>query len=409
MPPDTEPEMFLAAPIRTASGSAKRPDGVLMARIDLLQLDSIASDIHIGKTAEAYLVNSSGYFLTDTRFRHGVRLREKVNTQGFRDCLKNRQGVGIYRDYRNETVLGSYLYLPDRNWCLLVEQDRDEALRPMRDIQRRVVLFTILAMVVVLGFVVATSTLVVDRIRRGDAQLEQQRKELTRAEKLASTGRMAAGIAHEINNPINSIMNCATLMQGKIRRGEFEPEYFNRFLNSIEKECRRTARTIRDFLDFSRETEAKFALTGINAVVEETMVLLEPEVVRRRVEVRRELADRLPEVNADREQLKQAFRNVVLNAYEAMTGGGRLVIRTLRQGEWVVTEFADTGAGISTENLNRIFDPFFTTKSGGSGLGLSVVYGIIDRHNGKIEIESEPGRGTRFVIKLPRAKSRSSG
>jgi two-component system NtrC family sensor kinase len=409
MPPDTEPEMFLAAPIRQGAGSNQRPDGVLMARIDLLQLDSIASDIHIGKTAEAYLVNASGYFLTDTRFRHGVRLREKVNTQGFQDCLKNRQGVGIYRDYRNEMVLGSYLYLPDRNWCLLVEQDRDEALQPMRDIQRRVVLFTLLAMVVVLGFVVATSTLIVDRIRRGDAQLEQQRKELTRAEKLASTGRMAAGIAHEINNPINSIMNCATLMQGKIRKGEFDPEYFNRFLSSIEKECRRTARTIRDFLDFSRETGPKFALTGINPVVEETMVLLEPEAVQRRVEVRRELADRLPEVNADRDQLKQAFRNIVLNAYEAMPGGGRLIIRTLRQGGWVVTEFADTGAGISSENLNRIFDPFFTTKSGGSGLGLSVVYGIIDRHNGKIEIESEPGRGTRFVIKLPRAKSRSSG
>ena len=211
---------------------------------------------------------------------------------------------------------------------------------------------------------VATSTLIVDRIRRGDAQLEQQRKELTRAEKLASTGRMAAGIAHEINNPINSIMNCATLMQGKIRRGEFDAEYFNRFLNSIEKECRRTARTIRDFLDFSRETEPKFALAGINAVVEETMVLLEPEAVQRKVDVRRELADRLPEVNADRDQLKQAFRNVVLNAYEAMPGGGRLTIRTLRQGGWVVTEFADTGAGISSENLNRIFDPFFTTKSG---------------------------------------------
>jgi|GEM_PF-2369350 len=409
MPPDTEPEMVLAAPIRRAPGSVGRPSGVLMARIDLLHLDSIVSDIHIGKTAEAYLVNSSGYFLTDTRFRRGVRLREKVTSQGFQDCLKNRRGVGIYRDYRDEMVLGSYLYLPDRSWCLLVEQDRDEALQPMRDIQRRVVLFTLLAMVVVLGFVVATSTLIVDRIRRGDAQLEQQRKELTRAEKLASTGRMAAGVAHEINNPINSIMNCATLMQGKIRRGEFEPDYFNRFLSSIEKECRRTARTIRDFLDFSRETEPRFAPTGINQVIEETMVLIEPEAVQRRVEVRREMGERLPEVSADRDQLKQAIRNIVLNAYEAMPGGGRLVIRTSRQGAWVVAEFADTGAGISSENLGRIFDPFFTTKSGGTGLGLSVVYGIVDRHGGKIEIESEPGRGTRFIIKLPRAGKQTTG
>jgi two-component system NtrC family sensor kinase len=107
--------------------------------------------------------------------------------------------------------------------------------------------------------------------------------------------------------------------------------------------------------------------------------------------------------------LKQAIRNIVLNAYEAMPGGGRLVIRTSRQGAWVVAEFADTGAGISSENLGRIFDPFFTTKSGGTGLGLSVVYGIVDRHGGKIEIESEPGRGTRFIIKLPRAGKQTTG
>jgi signal transduction histidine kinase len=394
-PPDTEPTMYLTAPIGDVH------EGVLIARIDLNQLDSITRDIHIGRTTEAYLLNIEGYFITGSRFEPGVRLRKRVDTRGFRDCLRNQRGVGIYRDYRGEMVLGSYIYMPERRWCLMVEQDRNEALQPIRRLRGRITHMSLLAMLLALVFVVASSTVIVRRIKHGDDQLELKRKELTRAEKLASTGRLAAGIAHEINNPINSIMNCAALMIGKIRKDEYDPAYFGRFLSSIEKECRRTARVIRDFLDFSRETGPHFAATSVNQVIADTLVLLEPEAEPRRIRFETKLGPNLPDLFADKDQLQQASRNVIVNAYEAMPAGGKLTITTRRQTKWVEVEFADTGSGIAPENLERIFDPFFTTKSGGTGLGLSVVYGIVDRHNGKIEIESEPGRGTRFIIRLP--------
>jgi signal transduction histidine kinase len=404
IPPDTEPTMYLAMPIGTAAS------GVLVARIDLRQLDSITQDIHIGRTAEAYLLNPQGYFITGSKFEPGVRLRRKVDTKGFRDCLKNHKGVDIYPDYRGEMVLGSYVYMPGRNWCLMVEQDRNEALEPIRQLRGRVTHLSLLAMALVLVFVIVTSNVIVGRIRRGDALLEVKRRELTRAERLVATGRLAAGIAHEINNPINSIMNCATLMIGKIRKNEIEPGYFTRFLTSIETECRRTARIIREFLDFSRETGPRFALVNLNEIVQETLVLLEPEAEQRKILIEKVLMPGLPDLTADRDQLKQAFRNIILNAYEAMPTGGRLKIATRRNGRNQEVEFADTGVGIPPENLDRVFDPFFTTKSGGSGLGLSVVYGIIDRHDGKIEVAGEPGKGTRFTIQFPPGrKSGGSG
>jgi signal transduction histidine kinase len=333
-----------------------------------------------------------------------------VDTRGFRDCLRNHKGVDIYPDYRGEMVLGSYVYMPDRNWCLMVEQDRNEALEPIRQLGGRITHVSLLAMALALVFVIVTSNVIVGRIKRGDDLLEVKRRELTRAEKLASTGRLAAGIAHEINNPINSIMNCATLMIGKIRKNDIEPGYFIRFLTSIETECRRTARVIREFLDFSRETGPQFASTNLNATIQETLVLLEPEAEQRKIRIEKTPAPGLPDITADKDQLKQAFRNIILNAYEAMPTGGRLSIITRRKGRNQEVEFTDTGAGILPENLDRVFDPFFTTKSGGSGLGLSVVYGIIDRHDGKIEVASESGKGTRFTIQFPPGrKSGASG
>ncbi|MEO0108529.1 MAG: ATP-binding protein, partial [candidate division WOR-3 bacterium] len=398
---DSEPAMYASGPVYSGSGGS-RPIGVVIGRINLDQIDSVTKDIHLGQTAEAYLVNSEGYFVTGSRFEPGVRLRKRIDTKGLRDCLRKGRGVGMYRDYRNELVLGSYLFMPARRWCLLVEQDRTEALAPIRRIRHGLVMLTLLIGSLALGFVVITSNLLVQRIRRSDLQLEQKRKELSQSEKLASVGRLAAGIAHEINNPINSIQNCASLMLGRISKGQYDPDYFSRFLTSIEKECRRTARTIRDFLDFSRETEPMLAQLDLNTVLEETLVLLEPEATQQGVKIVRQFETRHPPVAlADREQLKQVFRNIILNALQAMPNGGRLALTTRRHGSSAEVAIGDTGTGIDPANLDRIFDPFFTTKPGGSGLGLSVVYGIIDRHNGAIAVESKPGQGTTFTIRLP--------
>jgi two-component system NtrC family sensor kinase len=400
--PDSQPAMYVTASIWNQDRT--RRTGVVVGQIDLDQMDSITADIHprLGRTAEAYVVNSQGYFLTGSRFEPSGRLKRRIATQGFRDCVETHgSGSAMYPDYRGVSVLGSYTYLPERDWVLLVEQDEAEALAPLRNLRGRIAHFSLLATALVLVFVVGSSGVITRRIRRNDEELERQRKALNRAERLASTGRLAAGIAHEINNPINSIMNCATLMLNRIRLNQYDAAYFSRFLTSIERECRRTARTVRDFLDFSRETQPNFTPVKTGAVVDETLVLLEPEASSRRITIERRLASGLPEITADPEQLRQAFRNIILNACEAMPTGGRLVITTRRTARWLEVEFADTGAGIRSEDLGRIFDPFFTTKSGGSGLGLSVVYGIIDRHDGTIEVESEPGQGTTFLLRFP--------
>jgi two-component system NtrC family sensor kinase len=175
-------------------------------------------------------------------------------------------------------------------------------------------------------------------------------------------------------------------------------------LELVYRESQRCTAIVRNLLDFARERPLQLKDVDVNAAVEEMLTLVANQAAIQGIEIVKELAP-LPPVQADFGQLRQAFVNVAMNAIEAMPGGGRLAVvaRQLPQAGTVEVSFADTGRGIAPEIMQRIFDPFFTTKEKGTGLGLSVVYGIVDRHKGHVSVDSEPGKGTRFVISLPAA------
>jgi two-component system NtrC family sensor kinase len=172
-------------------------------------------------------------------------------------------------------------------------------------------------------------------------------------------------------------------------------------LDMVLSEASRARDIVRDLLDFGRQRPLTLRPVDLNAVVRQVLALLRPSCGR--VTVQEEFAPGLPPVEADAARLKQVFVNIVQNALHAMPGGGRLLVRTDHDGEAVTVTFADTGVGIPPENLRRIFDPFFTTKpdSKGTGLGLSVSLHIVRQHGGAIEVESEPGRGATFTVRLP--------
>ena len=232
-------------------------------------------------------------------------------------------------------------------------------------------------------------------------------RQILQSEKLAALGQLAAGVMHEINNPLATIGACVAAIELRLDEIAAEvPPPIVEYLNIIDKEVQRCTGIVDGLLDFSRPKESSKRNVDLSTLVEETLFLLKHHQRFKRLTVIRELAQGLPEVRANAEQLIQAFMAIMLNALDAMENGGSLTVRTrLNPGrvDEIVVEMEDTGIGIPRTDLPKIFEPFYTTKppGRGTGLGLSVVYGIVEGHHGRIEVDSIPGKGTTFQVYLP--------
>jgi len=226
--------------------------------------------------------------------------------------------------------------------------------------------------------------------------LEEQ---LQHSEKMASIGLLAAGVAHEVNTPLTGISSYTQMLRERV--GPSDPG--GELLEKIEKQAFRAAKIINNLLNFSRSGSGELEALDINKVVLDVLSLLEHQLDGAHVKVRKELAADLPEVRGNENRLQQVFFNLILNAKDAMPRGGWLTLATRADEDAVVVEVADTGHGIRREDIKRIYDPFFTTKGmgRGTGLGLSVSYGILQEHGGAIFVDSVPGKGTTFQVTLP--------
>jgi two-component system NtrC family sensor kinase len=213
-------------------------------------------------------------------------------------------------------------------------------------------------------------------------------------------------VAHEVNNPLTGVLTYSHILLRKTAPDNPDRED----LEVIVRETTRCRQIVKGLLDFARETKSERQPTDLNKVIRGTISLVENQVSFQNVEIRTELDPNLPEVPVDANEMQQVFTNLALNAAEAMHEGGVIAIRTGADGDetFVRAEVSDTGSGIPEENLSKIFDPFFTTKDAGhgTGLGLAITYGIIQRHEGTIEVKSELAQGTTFIIRLPRSVHR---
>jgi len=230
-------------------------------------------------------------------------------------------------------------------------------------------------------------------------------RQLSNAEKLAAIGRLAGGVAHEINNPLGGILAFAQILL----RESCPPEEQREYLREIEKSAFRCKAIVEALLRFSRQSpRMKRAPLALNDVVRESLTLVSYKYAVRDVEIRCQLGDSLPPVLGNANQLEQVLVNLLSNAFDAITSlpsksAGAIELRTSATDGWVELQVADSGTGISDGHLAKIFDPFFTTKDvgEGTGLGLSVTWGIVEEHRGWIEVASEPGRGATFTVHLP--------
>jgi len=258
-----------------------------------------------------------------------------------------------------------------------------------------------------IGMLGRTFNLMAASIEERDEQLRRRaQEEVMKSERLAMIGRLAAGVAHEINNPLTGVLTFSHLLREKENLDEQDREDLDVIIN----ETTRVSEIVRGLLDFARERPVAKEPLDVNDVVQQTVRLLGNRTAFQQITIDADLSAGLPRVDGDMNQLQQVLLNLSLNACAAMLEGGTLTIGTSAGDGRVLVKVADTGCGIKAEHLDRIFEPFFSTKpvGKGTGLGLSISYGIVQQHGGDLRVESEEGQGTTFTIVLPLAEDKQS-
>jgi signal transduction histidine kinase len=232
-----------------------------------------------------------------------------------------------------------------------------------------------------------------------DKEIDKKNEELLQSRKLASIGTLASGVAHELNNPLNNIYLAAQILSKEVGEDECHP-LIRETVSDIFSQTLRVKRIVNDLLEFSREKPPELKKTNIVAIIENVITQMKSSGEIAGINYNIDSPD-VFELEADRHLLEQVFINLVGNAADAMEGKGQLNISVAATNSSAVIRVSDTGKGILPKDISRIFDPFFTTKEKGTGLGLAIVYNIIEKHKGKIEVTSEPYKGTTFMITLP--------
>ena len=246
---------------------------------------------------------------------------------------------------------------------------------------------------------IAREVAVIIERREAAAEHERLHEQLLHADRLATIGELAAGVAHELNEPLGAVLGFAQLA----RKHADLPDPADQDIKKIESAALQAREIVRKLLIFSRQTAPRMTRVNLNQLVEDGLYLLESRCAMSRIEVVRNLEEDLPDVVADASQLQQVLVNLVVNAIQAMPEGGRLTISTLHRKSVAVLRIADTGLGMSSEVRKRVFLPFFTTKdvNEGTGLGLAVAHGIVSAHGGRISVDSRPGQGSCFEVEIP--------
>jgi two-component system sensor histidine kinase HydH len=235
------------------------------------------------------------------------------------------------------------------------------------------------------------------KLREQTEVLFQAEEQLRRADRLSALGELSAGMAHEIRNPLGSIRGAAEILKDDYRSDD--PKF--EFLQILLKETDRLNTIVQEFLNFARPKPPELQETDINSVIESVLALMAQPFRKEGIKVQKQLDPAVGKRNLDPGQLQQALLNLILNAVQAMPGGGALTVKSEITDHCLILNVSDTGAGIPQQDRKKLFSPFFTTKKDGTGLGLAITYRIIANHRGTISVDSEPGNGTTFTVSIP--------
>ena len=376
---------------------------ILRASLDIEHLSNILSQLEVSGEGDAFLINHEGVIQTPSRHYGGVLERFPLAVPAFSE----RTQVVENLDHLGHQVVIGYAYITGTPFILIVIKQKQELMKTWYATGSKILIFLVGSILIIVGVVFGISTYLVNSIYQADQKRVATLHQVEYANKMASIGRLSAGVAHEINNPLAIINEKAGLIKDLFT---FRQEYASDsrligLIDSITNSVERCATITRQLLNFARNIQVSIQKVNLQQIVADVLEFQAKEAGYRSITIKVDIPDEIPEFVSDRGKLQQILINLVNNALAAMKDGGTLEIKSHLddEGRTLVTTVSDNGCGIPQENIDKIFEPFFTTKSGigGTGLGLSITYGLVKEIGGTINIESIVDKGTTFIISLP--------
>jgi len=389
------------------------PDGsfcILRAAIGITPFEELLSNLELEGMGDAFIVNYEGILQTPSRY-HG-KVLDKLSLEI--PSYSNKSEVFEAKNSDGEDAVIGYRFIDETPFILMIVKSKQELLKSWFSTRLELIAFLIISVTVILTVILGTATFMVKKIKIADKRRVMTLHEIEYANKLASIGRLAASVAHEINNPLAIINEKAGLIKDLfIYKKEYSQNpKLNKVVDDILRSIKRAGTITRRLLTFARNLQAEIQPIILNDVIEEVLNFLRNEAEVRDINIDVDISEDIPMFESDRGKLQQIFLNIINNAFAALSDGGSLKIEAMLTGDGAVSiEFTDNGCGISQENLMHIFEPFFSTRrsEGGTGLGLSITYNLVREIGGRIVVTSEPSKGTRFTITLPIRNSENEG
>jgi len=387
---------------------------ILRATIDFAAFNDLVQNIQIGRTGFAYILNKEGELQTKTRL-------EVLPTTGpCREWVQGERAICedmcICESEDEEGIGHLYVgaYLKNGDWLLMFRQRLSDVFSDFRKSVEVTLILLCLGGISIITMAYILSKRMARRVSEVDMEKQMMNEQIVETGKLASVGELAAGIAHEINNPVAIMVEEAGWIEDLLQEEEFKSsenmDEFRRALVQIATQGRRCKEITHKLLSFARKTDATVQEVQINDVIDEIVSLSNQRARVSNVSINTDLQTNLPTLRVSPSEMQQVFLNMINNSLDAMEKqGGTITIRSLLKDNTMVIEIADNGPGIPSADLGRIFDPFYTTKpvGQGTGLGLSICYGIIKKLGGDIEVTSTLDEGTTFYVKIPLEENES--